>query len=75
MLLALAAPLGTDSLLRFGIGFIFVIAICALVIIGVQWLLSLAKVAIPQPLLIMLGIIVFLILLLWLVRWSGVYTF
>lgn len=49
------------------IGFLFwflvVIAVLAIVIIGAKWLLGLAGITIPQPLMVILGIIMFLVML------------
>ena len=50
-------------------------SIFRIVIIAAKWLLSLTGLAIPQPLLVILGILVFLALFLWLLSWSGLYNF
>ncbi len=46
----------------------FLIGICliAVVIIAVRWLLGLAGIAIPQPLMLIIGILLFVVLLVWL---------
>jgi hypothetical protein len=60
---------------RFLVGFLVFVCVLAIVIIACRWLLSLTGIAIPQPLLVILGIIVFLLLLLVLLNWSGLYAF
>jgi hypothetical protein len=47
----------------FMVQFLIFICVVAVVIIGVRWLLSLTGVVIPQPLMLILGIILFVILL------------
>jgi hypothetical protein len=37
------------------------------------WLLSLTGIVIPQPLMLVFGIILFILLLLWVLNWSGIY--
>jgi len=59
----------------FLVSFLVFIIIVAIVIIGVRWLLSVAGVAIPQPLLVILGLIFFLIVLLFFLNFTGVYHF
>ena len=55
------------------IGFIvFCICIAIVIILG-RWLLSLAGLAIPQPLMIVLGLIVFLVLFLFFLDWVGAF--
>lgn len=61
--------------IHFLIGFLVMVCVLAIVIIAARWLLSLAGIAVPQPLLMILGIVLFLLLLLWLLSWSGVYSF
>jgi len=63
------------SAIHFLVGFIVLICVVAIVIIAAKWLLSLTGLAIPQPLLVILGILIFLVLLLWLLSWSGLFTF
>ena len=46
----------------------------AIVIILGRWLLSLTGIAIPQPLMIVLGLIVFLVLLLFFLDWIGAFS-
>jgi len=48
-------------MLAFLFWFLITIAVLAIVIIGVKWLLSLTGIAIPQPLLVILGIILFIV--------------
>ena len=71
MLLALAIP---SSPVHFLVGFLILICVLAVVIIGFRWLLSLTGIVIPQPLLVILGIIIFIVLLLVLLNWSGYWT-
>ena len=72
--LALGSLVGFSPI-HFLVGFIILCCFLAIVIIGVKWLLSLTGLAIPQPLLLILGIIVFLVLFLCLIDWSGLYSF
>ena len=54
--------------------FLVVIAVLAIVIIGGKWLMGLAGVTIPQPLMVILGIILFIVMLFALfhfIGWSG----
>ena len=53
---------------------IFVCAVAIVIILG-RWLLSLTGLAIPQPLMVCLGILVFIILLCMFLSWSGLYSF
>ena len=59
--------------ISFLISFLVFIIVVAIVIIGARWLLGLAGVTIPQPLMIILGLICFLILLLFFLNFTGVY--
>lgn len=59
----------------FLVSFLVFIIVIAIVIIGVRWLLSVAGFAIPQPLMIILGLIFFLIVLLFFLNFTGVYHF
>jgi hypothetical protein len=61
--------------IRFLIGFLIACCVIAAVIILVKWLCGLAGFAIPQPLMLVLGIIIFIFLLLWVLSWSGIYRF
>jgi hypothetical protein len=63
------------SAIHFLIGFLLLICVIAIVIIGVKWLITLTGVAIPQPLLLIAGIILFIVLLLVLLQYSGLYSF
>lgn len=63
------------SPIHFLVGFLLLVCVLAIVIIAFRWLLSLTGWAIPQPLLVILGIIVFMILLLVLLNYSGLYSF
>ena len=68
----LAAPVSSDPI-RFMIGFILLCCVIAVVIILAKWLISLPGVTIPPPLLLVLGIVLFVVLMLWLLGWSGIY--
>jgi hypothetical protein len=48
-------------MLAFLFWFLITIAFLAIVIIGVRWLLSLTGIAIPPPLMVILGIILFIV--------------
>lgn len=72
--LVLARPLVFQPV-AFLLGFLLLVAILACVIIGFKYLMALADIAIPPPLLAMLGIIVFIVLLLALFNYSGLYAF
>jgi hypothetical protein len=63
------------SPIHFLVGFIILCCVLAIVIIGVKWLLGLTGLAVPQPLLVILGIIIFLVLFLCLIDWCGLYRF
>lgn len=63
------------SALHFLIGFIVLVCILAIVIIAAKWLIGLTGIAIPQPLWTILGIILFLALFLWLLQFSGLWSF
>jgi fatty acid desaturase len=54
---------GVD-MIAFLVWFLVVIAVLAIVIIGIKWLMGLAGIPIPAPLLAILGIILFIILVL-----------
>jgi hypothetical protein len=58
--------------MAFLIQFLIFICVVAIVIIGGRWLLSLTGLAIPQPLLVILGIILFLVLLLLFLNYAGI---
>ena len=58
-------------MLAFLIWFLVVIAVLAIVIIGAKWLLGLAGVTIPPPLMAILGIVLFIVLLIALFHFVG----
>ena len=58
-------------MLAFLIWFLVVIAVLAIVIIGAKWLLGLAGVTIPAPLMAILGIVLFIVLLFALFHFVG----
>ena len=74
-MLLFAGSIQGSSLLHFAVGFIVLIVVLAIVIIGVKWLIGLTGLTIPQPLWLILGLVLFLILLLVLLQWSGIYSF
>jgi len=59
------------NFIHFAVGLLILFCVLAILIIGVRWLCTLAGIAIPQPLMVILGIIVFIVLLLMLLNWSG----
>jgi hypothetical protein len=63
------------SMIHFAVGFIVLICVLAIVVLGLRFLCSVLGVTIPAPLLTILAIIVFLVLFLALVDYSGLYTF
>jgi hypothetical protein len=74
LLLAMGSLAGFNPI-RFAVGFIVLIVVLAIVIIGLKWLLGLAGITVPQPLLMILGLLVFLLLFLALMQWSNLYNF
>lgn len=58
-------------MISFLVSFIVFLVVVAILIIGFRWLLSLTGLAIPQPLLIILGLILFLVLLLLFFNYVG----
>jgi hypothetical protein len=58
-------------MLAFLLWFLIVIAVLAIVIIGAKWLLGLAGITVPQPLMVILGIILFIVMLLALWHFVG----
>ena len=64
---------GAADPVRFLVGFLISCCVIACVIILVRWLCSLAGFFIPQPLMLVFGIILFICFLLWVLNWSGVY--
>lgn len=61
--------------ITFLVSFLVFIIVVAIVIIGIKWLLGVLGVVIPQPLMIILGLLCFLILLLFFLNFTGVYHF
>ncbi|HXN71577.1 MAG TPA: hypothetical protein VN861_03375 [Candidatus Acidoferrales bacterium] len=66
---------GGGDLIHFLVGFLILCCVIACVIILVKWLCGLMGVTIPPPLMAVLGIILFIILLLMLLNYSGYYRF
>jgi hypothetical protein len=58
-------------MIQFLFSFLVFLVVVAILIIGFRWLLSLTGFAIPQPLLIILGLILFLVLLLLFFNYVG----
>ncbi len=50
-------------MLNFLFWFLITMAVLAIVIIGVKWLLSLTGITIPPPLMVILGILLFIVLM------------
>lgn len=73
--MSLAILFGTFSPIHFLIGFLVLLCVVAIVIVGAKWVISLTGAVIPSPLMMIAGIIIFLVLLLALLNWSGLYTF
>lgn len=71
-MLALAVPVAFSPV-HFLVGFLILVCVLAIVIIAFRWLLSVSGVTIPQPLLTIVGIVVFLILLMVLLDYSGLW--
>lgn len=65
---------GPFPFLHFVVGFIFLVCALAILIILCKWLLSLTGLTIPQPLLIVAGIVIFVLLFAGLLNWLG-YSF
>jgi hypothetical protein len=59
------------AMLSFLVSFLVFIIVVAIIIIGFRWLLSVSGVTIPQPLMVILGLILFLVLLLLFVNYMG----
>lgn len=57
------------------VNFLLFICFIAILIIGARWLMSLTGLSIPQPLLVILGIILFIIVLLVFVNYVGYGTY
>jgi uncharacterized membrane protein len=71
---ALTLGMGFNAI-HFAVGFIVLCCVLAICIIVGRWVLSLTGLAIPQPLLLVLGILLFLFLMLALLQYSGLYSF
>ena len=57
------------------VSFLVFIICVAIVIIGARWVLGLAGVTIPPPLMLILGLIVFLFFLLVFLNYTGIWSF
>ncbi len=75
MLSILALEVSTFNAMHFLVGVIVLICVLAILIIGARWLAGLAGLTIPQPLMIIAGILLFLALFLWVMNYSGLYRF
>jgi len=71
MIALLASSLTSFSFPHFIIGFIFLVCAIAIIIILVKWLAGLMGLAIPQPLMVVGGILLFMLLLWLLLTWAG----
>lgn len=58
-------------MIEFLVWFLVVVAVLACVIIGLKWLLGLAGLVIPPPLMAILGIVLFIVLLIALLHFVG----
>jgi hypothetical protein len=74
MFSAIASLVSGFDPVRGMIGFVIFCICVAIVIILGRWLLALAGITIPQPLMIVLGLIVFLVLFLLFLDWVGAFT-
>lgn len=66
--------LQAEGAIRFLVGFIVFVVVVACVIVLVRYLIGLTGIAIPQPILWVLGMVFFLIALMFLLNFTGVYT-
>jgi hypothetical protein len=57
------------------VGFVVFCVCVAICVILFRWLLSLTGWVIPQPLLVVMGLILFLILLMFFLDWVGIFNF
>lgn len=62
-------------MIGFVLWFLIICALLAILVIGVKWILGLAGITIPPPLLTILGIIVFIVLLIALWHFIGADAF
>lgn len=70
---AFAVPIAFSPI-HFLVGFLILVCVIAILIIACKWLMGLAGITIPQPLLVILGILIFMILLLVVLNYSGLYV-
>ena len=75
MISTFALAISGFSPIHFAVGLVLLICVLAIVIIGIKYLMSLAKIDIPGPLLLIGGILLFMVLLMALLDYSGLYSF
>lgn len=71
----LAALLLQSNAISVMVSFLVFIICVAIVIIGARWLLGLAGITIPQPLMVIIGLIIFLFFLLIFLNYTGIWAF
>lgn len=74
MLMLLGSLLFQANAISLMVSFLVFIICVAIVIIGARWLLGLAGITIPQPLMVIIGLIVFLFFLLIFLNYSGLWV-
>lgn len=74
-MLSLSALMLASNPIAMMVEFIVFCCVIAVVIILARWLLALTGLAIPQPLMIVLAILLFLVLLYFFLDWTGLYEF
>jgi hypothetical protein len=70
----MVAMMQAEGAIRFLVGFIVFVVVVACVIVLVRWLITLTGLTIPPPILWVLGMVFFLIALMFLLNFTGVYT-
>ncbi len=68
----LLTGMSSFNFVHFVVGFILLICALAIVVILLRWVMGLMGVAIPQPLLVVLGIVLFVVFMLLLLNWAGI---
>jgi len=74
-MLSLSALMPASNPIGMMVEFIVFCCVIAVVIILARWLLTLTGLVIPQPLMIVLAILLFLVLLYFFLGWTGLYDF
>jgi hypothetical protein len=72
--MTMLSMLQAEGAIRFLVGFIVFVVVVACVIVLVRWLITISGITVPQPILWVLGMIFFLIALMFLLNFTGVYT-